>query len=168
MFTCEYRMSTTVRTMTVGVAALFVAIPIAAWTAVGWREALVVTLVMLLPATIFWFFWRETPVRLEIDEWTVRVVMRSGSERDIRLACVRSVRILCKDDLRWIIRMGGNGGVGGYTGLFWNRRLRYFTLYAASMDELMLLVTMDGKKYVFGCRGAAEAAEYLNIQLQNG
>lgn len=162
VFRYPYRMSATVRAITAGVWLLFAAIPVAVWLAAeSWRAALLVSLFMLLPLTIVWFFWRETPVLLEADDRMIRIVMRSGSVREIRIASVRSVREVPRREIRWSLRVGGNGGMGGFTGLYWNRRMKYFNLYATSLRGLVLVATMAGKKYVIGCERAAELVEYI-------
>lgn len=166
IFRCPYKMSTHVRMVTAAVWLLFAAISVAVWlTAESGRAALLVSLCMLLPLTIVWFFWRETPVMLEVDDRMIRIVMRSGSVREIRIASVRSVREVPRREIRWSLRMGGNGGMGGFTGLYWNRRLKYFTLYATSLRGLVLIVTMEGKKYVIGCQRAAELVELIEKRL---
>ena len=163
MFTCTFRKSNGVRLITVAVVALFASIPLVILFLDDWRKALLIALIMLLPASIVWFFWQETPVRLEADDREIRIVMRSGNCKVIRLGTVRSVEPLDRRQMRWTLRMGGNGGVGGFTGLFWNRTLGWFGMYATSLKGLVLVRMLDGKKYVIGCGSDPLAADLVTL-----
>ncbi len=49
------------------------------------------------------------------------------------------------------VRVAGNGGMFGYTGLWRNRDIGRFTIYARRLSGLVLIEMADGKKFVVSC-----------------
>jgi hypothetical protein len=62
------------------------------------------------------------------------------------------MRRIDKDVLRGSVRTFGSGGLFGFLGRFWNKRLGKYTMYITQWRNLLLIRTED-KTYVFNYRG---------------
>ena len=90
------------------------------------------------------------PQRLEVGESQI-VILRRYRSITIPLAEVQSIERLPDNALRGALRMGGNGGLFGYYGSYYTRKLGSFTLYATSFTGLFLIRKLDGRKIVISC-----------------
>ena len=90
------------------------------------------------------------PQRLEVGESQIVILRRYNSVTILR-SIIIAIEPLSAKDKRWTANLGGCGGLFGYFGRFSNRRLGEFTMYATAMDNLYLITTADGKKWVINC-----------------
>ena len=86
------------------------------------------------------------PIRYEITEDSV-VVKRLGPNVIIALGDITGVSGDTGDMLKGSIRIGANGGLGGYVGLFSNKKLGRYRAYMTRRDKVVLIET-DAAKYV--------------------
>lgn len=63
-------------------------------------------------------------------------------------------------------RKVGSSGVGGFTGLFYNKQLGNYYQYVTKYNNLVLL-TIKGKKYVFNCSDRKGLIAYSNNNYRN-
>ena len=90
------------------------------------------------------------PQRLEIGEEGI-VILRRYKSVAIRREEIKSVEALSKSDFRGVIRTCGVGGLFGYFGHYYSRKLGSFLLYATSFQNLYLIKKWDGKSIVISC-----------------
>lgn len=90
------------------------------------------------------------PQRLEIGADSI-VVLRRYDSINIYRSQLKSIERLPDDALRYALRAGGVGGLFGYFGRFYTRKLGYFSLYATRLDNLFLLTRYDGGRIVLSC-----------------
>jgi hypothetical protein len=80
---------------------------------------------------------------------------------------VQDILLLKKVDdnmVSWSIRLFGSGGVGGYLGIFSNKKLGTYTMYATQKKHLILIKT-DRKKYIFSCERYDDLLNYYTGKL---
>ena len=112
----------------------------------------VIGLIIALPIFIAIAVYCEgySPQRLEVSESQITILRRYSSVTILRSTII-AIEPLSGKDMRWITNLGGCGGLFGYFGRFSNRRLGEFTMYATAMNNLYLITTADGKKWVINC-----------------
>ena len=111
--------------------------------AAGWAIGVGVTL--LLGAVAF-LSWALAPRGFAVERGAVHV-LRALRPVSIPIAAVRAVGALPPRPLRGMLRLGGSGGLFGFYGRFWNRRLGAFRLYATRLEGLVRLDT-DAERFV--------------------
>ena len=99
------------------------------------------------------------PQCLEIGDDRIVVVRRYVSVT-IHRAEIVSLQPLEKKDLRGVIRLCGDGGLFGYVGKYWSKRLGSFSLYATSRSNLFLIKTATRGKIVLGCSEPEKILEF--------
>jgi hypothetical protein len=144
-------------------------------------------LVACLLAAVLTGAWLLAPAGFELQGRELIVRRRILAVR-IRLEDIRAVDRLADQDLVGSIRLGGNGGLFGWYGRYWNRRLGPFRLYATRRTgmvridterELFVLSPADPDAFVTALlqraprarRGAEPAAgrrRRLTIQVLRG
>ncbi|MDE7133835.1 MAG: PH domain-containing protein [Rikenellaceae bacterium] len=90
-----------------------------------------------------------TPVFLIYNESELRIKMVLGSKKIpyIEIVDIQNIEpsVISKSTRRF-----GSGGAGGYTGLFYNKVLGNYYIYATEKRNLVLIESKT-KKYVFNC-----------------
>jgi hypothetical protein len=129
--------NTATNAITICVIALFGCIPILA-TLLNDRAPLFI--VMPLLAGLLIVTWLFAPKKYEITPSEL-FVRRPGGDVRIPLRDIRGARLLQKDDLRGLLRTFGNGGLFGFYGRYWNRRLGTQRWYASRNSELVAIQT---------------------------
>ncbi|HEY0046130.1 MAG TPA: PH domain-containing protein [Flavobacterium sp.] len=76
------------------------------------------------------------------------IIRRSAGNAVIKRSEIKSINMIESDQLRKSIRTFGVGGLFGYFGSFYNRRLGAMTWYLTRRDKLVLITTATGKKIV--------------------
>lgn len=76
------------------------------------------------------------------------IIRRHVRPRNIAFADIESVRMPVPKEFSGTIRTFGVGGLFGYFGTFWNRRLGSMTWYATQAKNRVLIKTKSGKKIV--------------------
>jgi hypothetical protein len=80
---------------------------------------------------------------------------------------VQDILLLKKIDdnnIFWSIRLFGSSGVGGYLGLFSNKKLGTYTMYATQKRNLILIKTIR-KKYIVSCEQYDDLLNYYAGKL---
>lgn len=90
------------------------------------------------------------PQRLEIGEDKI-VILRRYNSVTINRDEVKSIERLPDNAMTWAVRTGGVGGLFGYYGSYYSRKIGSFTLYATSFRNLYLIRRWDGKSVVISC-----------------
>ena len=90
------------------------------------------------------------PQRLEVGEESI-VVLRRYNSVVIYRDEIKSITPLAKNDMRGVIRTCGVGGLFGYFGHYYSRKLGSFRLFATSFQNLYLIKLWNGKSIVVSC-----------------
>jgi len=128
---------------------LFVAGMISAVVAVfaqhnfGIYSYLGILLVVLIFAVTYGF--SVTGYRLTFNHIIVR---RPLGDKKIARADIQSAQRLSKGALSWSLRAFGVGGLFGYFGRFYNRKMGSMTWFLTRRDRTILLLLKDGRKIV--------------------
>lgn len=99
------------------------------------------------------------PQCLEVGDDRIVVVRRYASVT-IHRAEIVSMRKLSEKDFRGVLRLCGDGGLFGYTGKYWSKRLGSFSLYATSRSNLFLIKTATRGQIVLGCSEPEKILEF--------
>lgn len=109
---------------------------------------LVVFNFIMLPLILFCEGY--APQRLEVGESQI-VILRRYRSVVISREEIRSIERLPDNALRWAVRTGGVGGLFGFYGSYYSRKIGAFTLYATGSDNLFLIRKWNGKNIVISC-----------------
>lgn len=74
------------------------------------------------------------------------VITRPAKDKKILFSEISEVRILGAKENIWNFRMFGVGGLFGYYGSFYSRKLGTFSFYASRRDHQILIKSKKGKK----------------------
>lgn len=103
-----------------------------------------------------------TQLNADIEQVTLKKVF---GNIEIPLHDIREVRRLSKSDLNKSIRIFGSGGMLGYFGFFYSKKIGLYTMYATEEDN-MILIRTDRKSYIFSCTKPDEFIEYITNSLR--
>ena len=120
-----------------------------------------ITAVIIIAAEIY--FATVTPLFLSYNEDDIRIRMVLGCKR-IPYEDIVSIQKIEPEVIRNSTRKVGSGGAGGYVGLFNNRTLGDYYMYATKKQELVL-VESKTKRYVFNCAEREELVEFVKRKL---
>jgi len=76
------------------------------------------------------------------------IIKRKIGDRNIKLTDIQEIKLVTKDDLGWGLRVCGNGGFFGYSGLFYFSKIKWIWLSATQRTNYVLIVTKNGKKRI--------------------
>jgi hypothetical protein len=76
------------------------------------------------------------------------VVDRKIKPVQISFTDIKEIRLVEPSDMRMSIRTFGNGGVFGYTGLYYNRKMGSMRWYCTQRKNYVLIATTKGKKMI--------------------
>lgn len=127
----------TTNAITIFVIALFGCIPILA-TLLNDRAPMFI--VMPLLAGLLIVTWLFAPKKYEVSKSEL-TICRPAGDLHIPRTEIRGARLLEKDDLRGLLRTFGNGGLFGFYGRFWNRKLGHQRWYASRNTDLVAVQT---------------------------
>lgn len=116
-----------------------------------------IPLVLIISAIIYILYW--TPVYLKYNETSITIKTIIGRKTFFKEDII-NIRGIDKCVLANSTRKIGNGGIGGYTGLFSNSVLGNYYMFVTKKSDLVLLMT-KGKRYVFNCSQRNELIEYV-------
>jgi len=97
-----------------------------------------------------WLPLSFAPRYLSIDSASIRLQRLVGSV-EFPLTIVHSVNPVSSTMIKGSLRLFGSGGCCGFLGIFKNKQVGKFTLYATELKNLIIVKT-TGKTYVFSCR----------------
>jgi hypothetical protein len=101
------------------------------------------------------------------------VIDRSIKPVTIPYQEIKSVTLLSKQDMGRVVRTFGNGGLFGYTGLYYNKKHGSMTWYCTNRksyilieknDEKKIVITPDDPQDVLHELKAQKAAQYITVQ----
>ncbi|MCP9746842.1 PH domain-containing protein [Lacihabitans sp. CS3-21] len=133
--------------ITIGVTILFVAILIGQFSIIkdtGWAVPIITTVTLFL---IYFITFAFSPINYEVSTQHLSI-HRLLIDVNIDRNQIKSVELLDKEKLAWVIRTFGVGGLFGYYGKFANTKLGSMTWYATRRNKTVLIVTLDNKKII--------------------
>ncbi len=133
--------------ITIGVTILFVAILIGQFSIIkdtGWAVPIITTVTLFL---IYFISFAFSPINYEVSTQHLSI-HRLLIDVNIDRNQIKSVELLDKEQLGWVIRTFGVGGLFGYYGKFANTKLGSMTWYATRRNKTVLIVTLDNKKII--------------------
>ena len=133
--------------ITIGVTILFVAILIGQFSIIkdtGRAVPIFTTVTLFL---IYFISFAFSPINYEVSAQHLSI-HRLLIDVNIDRNQIKSVELLDKEQLAWVIRTFGVGGLFGYYGKFANTKLGSMTWYASRRDKTVLIVTLDNKKII--------------------
>ncbi|MDP1813640.1 MAG: PH domain-containing protein [Leadbetterella sp.] len=133
--------------ITIGVTILFVAILIGQFSIIkdtGWAVPIITTVTLFL---IYFISFAFSPINYEVSAQHLSI-HRLLIDVNIDRNHIKSVELLDKEQLTWVIRTFGVGGLFGYYGKFANSKLGSMTWYATRRDKTVLIETIDNKKII--------------------
>lgn len=125
--------------------------------------ALVLTNLVFLPTMLLCEGY--APQRLEIGASKL-VILRRYDSITITTAQIRSIERLPDNALRFAVRTFGCGGLFGFFGKFYTRKIGSFSLYATRSENLYLITLLDGKKIVISCAEPELLDEFCKNELK--
>ena len=129
----------------------------------NWFLALMIGLIL---ACIFFFTYIFSIQSYQITEDKL-IIKRplSGLNKEILLSEIESAKLLSKEDLQGTIRTLGDGGLFGYYGYFFNRKLGSFRMYVTNHKNLILLIVSKSKTEIVISPDDAGMLDVLQKQL---
>ena len=121
------------------------------------------SLILFNAVMLLVMLWCEgyAPQRLEIGADRI-VVLRRYKSVTIHLDEIQSVERLPENALRGAIRTGGVGGLFGFYGKFYTRKIGSFSLYATGSENLFLIRKWDGTNIVISCSEPDKIIKFIN------
>lgn len=105
-----------------------------------------------------------SPKSVELTD-NALVIHRYAGKKTICFGQIASVEPYSKKGIS-DIRLFGIGGVLGYTGTFYNRRLGNYISYVGNYNETFLITLKSGKKYLVSCQNHLNVISALQKRLQ--
>jgi hypothetical protein len=135
------------KVITIGAAILFVIIIIRQCSII--KDSIqiipVCTIVFLLLIYFIAFAFRPISYDLVADKL---IIHRLFTDVKIDRNIIKSVELLDRDKIGYVIRTFGVGGLFGYYGKFASKKLGGMTWYATRNDKTVLVLTVDDKKII--------------------
>lgn len=133
--------------ITIGVTILFVAILIGQFAIIKGTGRAVPIFTTFTLFLIYFISFAFSPINYEVSAQHLSI-HRLLIDVNIDRNQIKSVELLDKEDLAWVIRTFGVGGLFGYYGKFANTKLGSMTWYATRRNKTVLIVTLDNKKII--------------------
>ncbi|MCL2097704.1 MAG: PH domain-containing protein [Bacteroidales bacterium] len=116
-------------------------------------------IVVPLCIIVIWLSISFTPRYLSIDSKCIKLQRIVGTI-EIPLTTVYSIDIVSSAMIKGSIRLFGSGGFFGYLGIFRNKNIGQYTMYATELKHLIMVKTTH-KTYVFSCRNGETFKTFL-------
>jgi hypothetical protein len=87
------------------------------------------------------------PLEYDVDEKLFSIKMPVRRSKISRLN-IKQVRVVEPEELRFVIRTFGNGGIFGYTGWYYNRQIGKMRWFATQRKNYILIETIDNKRII--------------------
>lgn len=104
------------------------------------------------------------PVKIRITSTGIVLFKLVGKKRFL-YADMKDIS-LCDLNTSPNIRIFGSGGMMGYTGLFYNKRIGRFTAYVGSIFRTVLITMNNGRQYVVSCLNPDKLVEISRANLR--
>ena len=117
--------------------------------------------ILALTLVIFIISWGFSTKGYKIENQML-VIKRPLGNKNFALKDFQSIERIAKKDLRFSLRVFGNGGLFGYYGKFYNRKFGKMTWFVTNLNNSILIKMTDGKKIVVT---PDEPESFLNLVL---
>jgi len=97
--------------------------------------------------TVLLIIYLYTTQSYEVSKSDV-IINRKIGDRKIPLTSIQEIKRVTKDDLGWGLRVCGNSGFFGYSGLYYFSKIKWVWLSAMQRINYVLILTKDGKKRI--------------------
>lgn len=148
--------------ITIGVTLLFVGILIGQFSIIkdtGWAVPIITTVTLFL---IYFISFAFSPINYEISAENL-TIHRLLIDVQIDRHQIKNVELLDKEQLEWVFRTFGVGGLFGYYGKFANTKLGSMTWYATRRNKTVLIETLDNKKIILTPDEPEKFVAQLNV-----
>lgn len=108
------------------------------------------------------YFVLQAPMSLKLSENKLTIRKLVGV-KEIPFSDIEKIEPY--DDYHSDIRLMGNGGFFGYTGLFRNKELGKYTAFVGNYSQAFYIRTKSGKTYVISCEQREEVIERIRQKL---
>ena len=125
------------------------------------RLGMVAIAVFLVGVNIF--LSTMTPLYVKYNDEEIRIECLIGG-RSIRYDDITEIQSIGPDMLSRSVRKMASGGANGYVGLFSNKKLGNYYMYATQKSNLVLITTPE-RKYVISCSAAEQLVEYVKNKI---
>lgn len=106
-----------------------------------------------------------TPISVELTDSCLLLHRGIGVVR-IKYSDITELDIY-KIDGSCDVRVCGIGGVCGFVGRFYNKKIGYYTSYVGDYSQAFLVKKCNGRKYVFSCEDRDNFLSVLKNKLMN-
>jgi hypothetical protein len=148
--------------ITIGVTLLFVGILIGQFSIIkdtGWAVPIITTVTLFL---IYFISFAFSPINYEVTAQNL-TIHRLLIDVQIDRHQIKNVELLDKEQLEWVFRTFGVGGLFGYYGKFANTKLGSMTWYATRRNKTVLIETLDNKKIILTPDEPEKFIAHLNV-----
>ena len=161
-FPCPWSLAVTI--LTVMIVIILVASTYFVWTddfpsSMLWLKY---TLIIVFIATVIGGLG-FMPIRLTLRNDKI-TLQRLFGPINIPLNEIIELKAISNEEIVNSIRTLGSGGLFGYLGKFWNKKIGKYSMYATNLNELIFIRT-NRRTYVFGCKNRDEFIE--SVKLKN-
>lgn len=108
------------------------------------------------------YFVLQAPMSLKLSEDKLTICKLVGV-KEIPFSAIEKIESY--KDYHSDIRLMGNGGFLGYTGVFRNKELGKYTAYVGNYSQAFYIRTKNGKMYVTSCEHREEVIRRIRQKL---
>lgn len=120
-------------------------------------------LITILSATIFCTYI-YAPRSIVLTD-TALVLYRGVGKKVIYYSDISEINIYNSEGV--VVRVCGIGGVFGYIGRYYNKKIGYYFSYVGDYSQTFYIQQKNGKKYVFSCDDRDYVVFYLKKRLEH-
>lgn len=114
-------------------------------------------LVVLVPIVLV--TWAIHPLNYRISGSSI-IIKRAFKTIKIPLDTITDLRLIKGNDLGFLIRMFGSGGLFGYLGVFRSPVIGKFVMWCTNKDDIILITTADKKIAISPSNAGAFLSDY--------
>ncbi len=118
--------------------------------------------IFLLILALTGYFVLQAPMSLKVSEDKLIICKLVGT-KEIPFPEIEKIELY--EDYHSDIRLMGNGGFLGYTGVFRNKELGKYTAYVGNYSQAFYIRTKNGKMYVTSCEHREEVIRRIRQKL---
>lgn len=126
----------------------------------GWIRACIISVAVIT----FILCAFMSPIKIRITSTDIILFKLIGKKR-FPYADMKDIS-LCDLNTSPNIRIMGSGGMMGYSGLFYNKRIGRFTAYVGSIFRTVLITMNNGRQYVVSCLNPDKLVEISRANLR--
>jgi hypothetical protein len=114
-------------------------------------------LVVLVPVVLV--TWGIHPLHYRISDSSIKI-RRPFNTIDIPFETITDLRLIKGNELGFLIRMFGSGGLFGYLGTFRSPAIGKFMMWCTNKDDLILIITHEKKIAISPSNAEAFLSDY--------